>query len=343
MHPRLLLAYLLHSRVALGIVLLALVLATGTAAYVFIEGWSLFDAVFMTITTVTTVGYGEVRPLDSGGRAISIFVMVFGVGLTLYIFTALVAAIIEGDLSEVFGIRRMRVMIERTSEHYIVCGCGRVGLEVAHELMGRKVPFVVIDTDEVALAAARALGMLTISGDATEESVLQAAGIDRCRAVIAASGSDVSNTYITLTARSLRHDILIVARVSTAGLEGKLRQAGANRVISPYAIGGRRMALAAVQPIMTDYIDLFTGEDEGSDRILAEFAIDEDSGLAGHSLAEMLAGCRDVVVLAVRSAAGNMRVGPPASTVIALGDRLTVVGDEDEIRAIHGTPAGHVG
>jgi voltage-gated potassium channel len=342
MSLRVLLVSLLHSRVTLGIVLLVLVLAVGTAGFTFIEGWSLWDAVFMTMTTVTTVGYGEVHPLDTGGRIISIFVMVFGVGLTLYIFTALVAAIIEGDLTEVFGVRRMRVMIERTSDHYIVCGCGRVGLEVAHELTARRVPFVMIDNDEVALGAARAEGMLSIAGDATEESVLKAAGIDRCRALIAASGSDVSNTYITLTARSLRDDILIVARVSTDGLEGKLRQAGANRVISPYAIGGRRMALAAVQPIMTDFIDLFSDED-GSGRILAEFAVDDESGLAGRSLSETLEGCRDVVVVAVRDAAGRMRVGPPGSTVLSLGDRLTLVGDEDQLRSIGAFTAGRRG
>lgn len=305
----------------------------GTLAYVVVEGWSVSDAFFMALTTVTTVGYGEVRPLDTGGRIISVFLILFGVGLAFYILTAMVAAIIEGDLRELFGERRMKMMIEHLDNHYIVCGYGRVGEEIVAEMLQRKAPFVVVDSDEAALSRARAANVPTVLGDATAESVLLSAGVMRARAVIAASESDVVNTYITLTARGLSPDVFIVARVGSAGLESKLKQAGADRVISPYAIGGRRMALAALQPIMTDFFEIVSNATR-DERILAELGVDEASGLAGKSLAEALKPCRDVVVLAVRDSGAHITVAPPVSTLLGLGDRLTVIGDEDELRKI---------
>jgi voltage-gated potassium channel len=225
-------------------------------------------------------------------------------------------------------------MIEHLSSHYIVCGHGRVGEEIARELRQRDVPFVVIETDSEALSRARAADYLVVSGDATQEPVLESAGIARARAVIAASESDLANTYITLTARAIRPDIFIVARVSAPGLESKLKQAGANRVISPYSIGGRRMALAALQPRMTDFLDMFSSGATGEERILAEFSVDETSGMAGQTIANVLDGAKDVVVLAVVDPANRVSVAPASGTRLSLGDRLTVIGDEDELRRI---------
>jgi voltage-gated potassium channel len=244
----------------------------------------------------------------------------------------MVAVIIEGDLRQLLGARRMRSALDKLSDHYIVCGFGRVGAEVARELSHRKVAFVVLDLDAVAVARAKADGILTIQGDATSEDALRNAGIARCRALIAASDSDAANTYITLTAKGLREDVFVVTRVSTPDVAAKLRQAGAGRVVSPYAIAGRRMALAAIQPSMADFIDFLP--DAQGDRILAEFIVDAGSGLAGRQLSEALASCRDVVALAVRDAQGRMTVGPGGSTALGLGDRLVVVGEEDDLRAI---------
>jgi voltage-gated potassium channel len=177
--------------------------------------------------------------------------------------------------------------------------------------------------------------MLAIQGDAADESSLKTAGIERCRALIAASDSDATNTFITLTARGLRSDLFLVARVSTLTVESKLRQAGADRVVSPYTMGGRRLALAAIQPIMADFIDIVPGSQ--GNRILAEFLVDEYSGLAGRGLAQAMSACKDVVALAVRDAEGAMTVGPAASTELKLGDRLLLVGEEDDLRSIGAT------
>ena len=322
-----------YSRVLVGLALLLAVLVTGTAGYMLIEGWSFIDALFMTVTTVTTVGFREVRPLDTEGRVFTIVLVLFGVGAAFYILTALVAAIIEGDLRQVFGARRMKMSIERLRDHYIVCGYGRVGREIAREFSERRIPFVVVEVRPESVEHARIDGALIVEGDATDEDTLRQAGIASCRALIAASDSDAGNTYITLTAKGLRPDLYVVARVGEPSVAAKLRLAGADRVVSPYSIGGRRMALAALQPMMTDFIDIVPSDPQG-DRILAEFAVDDASGLAGRELADALSGCRDVAVLAVRDAQGRMTVGPAASTRLALGDRLMLVGGEDELRSI---------
>lgn len=333
MKLRLLFIAFTHSRVAVGLAIFTAVLLTGSAAFVVFEGWSLGDALFMSLTTVTTVGYHEVRPLDGGGRLIAAFLILFGVGTAFYILTAMVAAIVEGDLQELFGVRRMRAMIERLNNHHIICGHGRVGEEIARELSDRKVPFVILETDTSAIERARSAGYLVLAGDATTEQSLLAAGIEKASAVIAASETDLANTYITLTARTLNPDVHIVARVSSPGLEPKLRQAGANRVISPYSIGGRRMALAALQPMMTDFLDIVSGR-SGDERILAEFVIDESSGFEGRTIAQAMADCKDAVVLAIVDASQRVRVAPGLSTLLSPGDRLTIIGDEDELRRI---------
>jgi voltage-gated potassium channel len=179
---------------------------------------------------------------------------------------------------------------------------------------------------------ARANGLLAIQGDGTSDDALLSAGIMRCSALIAASDSDAANTYITLTAKGLRADVYVVTRVSSLDVASKLRQAGAGRVVSPYAIGGRRMALAAIQPSMADFIDFLP--DAQGERFLAEFLVDGESGLAGRQLSDALAGCSDVVALAVRDAKGRLTVGPGGSTLLSPGDTLILVGEEDDLRTV---------
>ena len=324
---------LLTSRVAKGLIALVAVVAVGTTGYMAIEGWSFLDAVYMTVTTVTTVGFREVRPLSTEGRLFTLFLLLFGVGVAFYILTAMVAAIIEGDLRHLFGERRIRLAIEHLRDHYIICGFGRVGEEIAREMQDRQVPFVVVDIEPASLEPARGAGMLVLAGDASEEKTLSDAHIDTCKALIAATDSDATNTYITLTAKGLRDDVFVVSRLRSAGLEAKLRQAGASRVVSPYAIGGRRLALAAMQPIITEFIDLFPVDSQG-DRLLAEVAIDADSVLANRGLGEALDGLEDVVVLAVRDPEGRLIVGPPRSTVLSPGTVLMVIGKEAELSTI---------
>lgn len=322
-----------YGRVIVGLVLLAAVTAFGTIGYIVIEGWPFLDALYMTVTAVTTVGFREVHPLDTAGIVFTIGLLLVGVGVAFYILTAMVATIIEGELVAQFGRRRMRVNIEHLKDHYIVCGYGRVGEEVAGELTDRHTEFIIVDRDQAVLDQARRAGLIILQGDATEESTLVAAGVTRARALIAATDSDATNTFITLTARGLNDGVFVVARISTPAVEGKLRQAGANRTVSPYTIGGRRMAFAALQPIMTDFIDVDPGDQE-NDRIIAEFVIDEASELAGREVAQALAGCGNVIVLALRAGDGRFSVGPAQSTRLALHDRLVVVGTEEELRSL---------
>ncbi len=323
-----------YQRVVVGLVLLAGVIAAGTVGYMIIEGWSFLDSLYMAVISITTVGFREVEPLSTLGTVFTIVLLLVGVGSAFYILTALAATIIEGDLRQVFGERRMRTTIERIKDHHIICGYGRVGEEIAREFKDRDVPFIIVDKNPEALERARREGMLAIEGDATWEQTLLDAGILRCRTLIAASDSDAGNTYIILTAKLLRQDVFIVARVSTTDNEAKLLQAGADRVVSPYAMGGRRMAVAAIQPILSDFIDIVTAGAQGGQGILAEFAVDRDSGLAGQALREVLADCKNVVVLAVRSERGTMIVGPSDTTRLAPGDRLMVFGSEDDLRRV---------
>jgi voltage-gated potassium channel len=319
-----------YNRVVLGLLALVLILISGTAGYMVIEGWSLLDAFYMSAITITTVGYREVEPLSRAGQLFTVALLFLGVGAAFYILTTLVAAIIEGDLRQVFGARRMKLMIGRLQDHYIVCGFGRVGEQIALELQSRGVPFVVVEMKDTRVEDARSLGMLAVQGDATVEETLVEAGIKHCKALIAASDTDATNTYITLTAKGLRPETYVVARVSSETVERKLIQAGADRTVSLYRIGGRRMAFAALQPLVTDFIDVFPTANH-ADRILAEVTVDEASGFAGKQLGEALAGCEDLVVLAVREAEGRLDVGPPRSRVLSAGEILIVVGEEQDL------------
>jgi voltage-gated potassium channel len=318
-----------------GLVLLGLVLAVGTAGYMLIEGWSFFDAFYMAVITVTTVGYGEIHPLSSEGRVFTVFVALFGIGIAFYILTAMVASIIEGDFRQLLGFRRTRLAVQELENHYIVCGFGRVGEEIVRELTERNAPVVVVDNGDSAIERARAAGVLTVSGDATRDETLIEAGVRRCNTIFAASDSDSVNTYITLTAKSLQPDVFVVARLRSPAVESKLRQAGADRVISPYSMGGRRMAFAALQPYVTDFVDLFANDPLG-ERVLVEVNVDEVSEFAGRSLGDVLEGCGDVVVLAVRDAEGRLVIGPPRSRLLSTGEVMIVIGSEDEVRTIGG-------
>ena len=320
-------------RLIIGLLALLAVLAIGTTGYIVIEGWSLLDAMYMAVTTVTTVGFREVNELSDAGRVFTMLYVLTGVGAAFYILTALVAVIIEGDLGEIFGVRRYRVAIRQLENHYIICGYGRVGREVAQEMTARNMPYVVVDLNPDVQEQAKRDAVLIITADASDPAILTEAGIERCRGLIAASDSDANNTYITLTAKSLRPDVFVVARVGTPEVGPKLRQAGADRLVSPYAIGGRRMALAAMQPIITDFIDLFSEATDGG-RLLAEVIVDAASGLEGETLGDVLARSKDVVALAVMDAAGQMTVGPASTTRLQRGDRLTLVGEENELRTI---------
>ena len=238
---------LFHSSLVRSLITLAVLLAIGISGYMLIEGWSLLDAAYMTILTFTTVGFAEVRPLSQEGRIFTIFAMVAGVGVMLYILTSAVYMVVEQEaLRSLVRRHTMRTRISRLSGHYIVCGFGRVGRAVALKLQDEGVQLVVIDIVEDAVAEAEGCGLLTVHGDPARDAVLRSAQIEGAAGLIAATGKDVDNVYISLTARGLNPNLHIVARASQPDAENKLVRAGADRVVSPYTIGGEHMALTAI-------------------------------------------------------------------------------------------------
>ena len=238
---------LFRSRLARGVFALAVVVTVGITGYMVIEGWSLLDAAYMTIVTFTTVGYEEVHPLSSTGRIFTIFLMVAGVGVMLYVLTTVVNLAVAHEVGILFRRRKLKTRIAKLKGHFIVCGFGRVGRVVASTLQGESVPVIVVDNEAEAYAEAEDLGLLFLQGDATRDADLISAQIDKAVGLVAATGDDSENVYITLTARGLNPGLHVVARASRPEAEEKLRRAGADQVVSPYAIGGRQMALTAME------------------------------------------------------------------------------------------------
>lgn len=241
-------ARIFRLRLARGLLTLVVLVVVGIVGYVVIEGWSVLDSAYMVVLTFTTVGYAEVNPLSSTGRLFNMALMVVGIGVMFYMLTGMVQVVVEQEvLRGIVRRHRMRSQLSRLTGHFIVCGFGRVGRAVAFTLQKESVPLLILDKDEEALTDAQDLGYLYFRGDSTRDADLLAAQVKDARGLVAATGDDAENVYISLTARGLNPDLLIVARASSPDAEDKLRRAGADRVVSPYDIGGRHMAQTAIE------------------------------------------------------------------------------------------------
>jgi voltage-gated potassium channel len=304
----------------------------GTIGYEVIEGWSLLDSIYMTITTITTVGFREVHPLSDAGRIFTIFVIIGGVGGALYVLTSIMAYLLEGQFGITMGRRRMKNRIARLKDHFILCGYGRVGQEIAQAFSEEGVPFVIIANNQEHLAKADKEGYLYIYGDAASDEVLKEAGIERAHGLVAAVGTDTDNTFITLSAREQRPDLFIEARSSSPEAEGKLRRAGADRIISPHAIGGRRMAMLALRPAVVDFIDTVT-YGRGRELELENVDVGSGSQLVGRTM-EQARSKVGITVLAMRKKGGKLLPNPPGEEIIEEGDRLIVIGTKKRLAAL---------
>lgn len=320
-----------------GIVALLLVVTMGIVGYIVIADLSAFDALYQTVITITTIGFEEVEPLDNSGRAFTIALAVIGVSVGLYLLTGVGRIVVEGELVSDVGAWHMNRNIRALQNHTIVCGAGRVGWEVAVELDRRGEPFVVIDPDPSQVGRVQAAGWLVIEGDASDNDVLQQAGIADARALVAATASDAENTFITLTAKGVRPDLYIVARANDAASEPKQRQAGADRVVSPMRIAGRRLALAALHPAVGELAESLFASGDGA-QMLAEIGVGAGSPLDGSPIGEAIDRDRGIVVLALRRAGGELLVGPSPHTALAAGDTLIVVGEAAAIEALPTDP-----
>ncbi len=318
-------------RVAFAMVALVAVVAVGTLGYRLIEGWGLFDSLYMAVITIATVGFAEVHPLSEAGRAFTILLIITGISVQFVALATIVDYLSGGHLIQTLEGRTMARRIDSLSGHAIVCGIGRVGSVVARSLAESGCDFVVVDTSDEAEATCRTEEWLLVKGDAAEEDTLRAAGIERAKSVVTAVDSDADNLFVTVTARALNPALFIVARSSHETSEQKLLTAGADRVITPNVIGGRRMAGMVMQPVVSDYLDL-VAHGEGVEFRLQEYAIDASSQLVGRTLSE--ARVREktgVYVLAVRGSDGRIEANPDSGFRFAAGDHAVALGTESQL------------
>jgi voltage-gated potassium channel len=324
----------LPRRLALIALAILFTLALGTAGFVFIEGYPVFDAFYMTLTTVTTVGYGEVHPLSHAGRIFNSFLISFGVAVIFLAVGAMTQTAIELELNQFFGKRRTRNMIEKLEGHYIVCGFGRLGRGAADELKRGGVPFVVIDRDEERVESAMKLGMLGLAADASSDDVLREAGIAKAKGLIATLASDADNLFLILSAKSLNARLHLAARVDEEASEQKMRRAGADFVFAPYNSTGHRMAQALLKPHVHQFIN-FATQGTGLNVNIEQVQVSTRSSCANRTLAEIhVQRDLDVIVLAVRKATGEMLFNPPPELKIAAGDHLIVMGEADRLQKL---------
>lgn len=318
-------------RVLRGTAVAAVVLLAGTVGYHFMEGWSLLDAFYMTVITVTTVGFGETHPLGAPGRIFTIFLIFFGVGTVLYILSLLTQMMVEGKLRQMLGRRNLRRGIRALKGHYIICGYGRIGSLVVDLLREQGVPMVVIDRSSEVTARLEDEGIPYILGEATEDENLLAAGIERAKGLVATVSSDANNVYIVLTAKGIRPDLFVIGRATEPGSERKLKRAGADKVVSPYFIGARRIAQTVIRPSVADFVEL-TFHNSELGLLMEEITVGIGSELAGVALKD--SGIRqklDLIILAVKKADGTMIFNPQADTVIEVSDTLIALGRRDSM------------
>jgi voltage-gated potassium channel len=312
------------------------VIFIGVAGYMTIERYSFLDALYMTVITLSTVGYGVIRPLSQGGKIFTMFLIIGGVGFVFYGFTAFVQYFIENRLRDRLGSRRMKKDISQLKEHIILCGYGRVGREVARMLAEEGVPFVAIDGDQKTYEKAVEDGCLCIHGNASKDEILHEAGIQTAKALIAAVGNDADNIYITFSAKVLRPDILVVARGSDEESEAKLKRAGADRTLLPLNVSGRRMAMLAIHPVVADFIETTIHNKEGG-LLLEDIKVEAGSSMIGKTLGEVQKQSKGMIILALRRGGGKFTASPAPGTIFEAGDEMITMASDRQLQSLEGS------
>jgi len=309
-------------------------LLIGTIGFTVISGYPVFDAFYMTLTTMTTVGYGEIHPLNRPGRIFNSFLIIFGGSTILVGIGAMTQTIIELELGDAFGRRRQKRMIDKLQNHFIVCGFGRVGWGAASELQHAGVPFLVVDMSPERVEAAIEAGMLAVAADSTRDETLRQAGVERARGLVAALSTDADNLFVLLSAKGLNPRIYVAARAAEEGAEEKMKRAGADAVFAPYSITGHRLAQSLLRPHVVQFLD-FTTKDIGMNVSIEQVRVSETSEAVSHTIKELdLSRALGVIVMAIRKSDGAMLFNPPADTAVRGGDFLIVMGQQENLRAL---------
>jgi len=315
------------------VAIVAAAVAVGTAGYIVLEGWSFLDALYMTVISVTTVGFKEVRELDAIGRVWTMIMSGTGVVLVFGTVGLVTEYLILEATSGRGRMRRMAKAVGALSGHYVLCGYGRVGSTVARELVHEGTLFAVIDVNPASLERARADGNLVVEGDATDDATLRAAGIERARGLISTIDSDAQNIYVILSARAINPNLLVVGRASTPSAEEKLALAGADRIVSPYAMAGRRLAQLAIRPRVVDFLDAALSHGELTFS-LEELHVTADGGLDGATVADLRG--RGLFVLAILAADGRYAANPSDDRRLAVGETIIASGSAEGFRSARG-------
>src|ERR687890_594210 len=319
-----------RASLAYSLVALAGVVAFGTAGFTLVEGWSLADSLYMTVMTVTTVGYGPPLPLSPAGRNFSIFFMVLGVGTAGYLLSTAVQSLVRSEILAAYGERRRQREMSRLKEHFVICGAGRVGRRIVREMRREGAPFVVVESNALLAAELGLPDTQVLIRDATLDETLVEAGVERAAGLASCLADDADNLYVVLAARTLNPSLRIVARAVEESAEPKLLRAGANRVIAPTIIGSHRMAQALLKPAVADFMDSIATE--GLDLAFEQFEVAENSTLAGLMLRETsIRSELDIVVVAIRRPRGEMVFNPAGDTIIRAGDLLIGIGRADAL------------
>jgi len=320
-----------YSRLKISVLLLLLVIGSGTVGYIWIEGWSVFDALYMTIITISTVGFAEVHPLSLAGRVLTLFVIISGIGILTYSLGLVARIFVEGELQRLFGRRKLEKKISQLKDHYIICGFGRIGSTIANELSAENIPLVVIEQAPLHVEQIEACHYLYLNLDATSDATLLKAGLLRAKGLVTAVSSDADNVFIALTAKGLRPDIFILARASETKNEDKLLRAGASRVVCPYQMGGRRMAEILQRPTVVDFIDN-TMMNSALDLKMEEAVIGSSSSLIGKTI--LTSNVRQdfgVIIVAIKKTTNEMIYNPLPSEIFEAGDVIVIIGKKDSL------------
>ncbi|UCG64198.1 MAG: potassium channel protein [Deltaproteobacteria bacterium] len=317
-----------------SILMFLVVVLLGIFGYTWIEGWDLLDSLYMTIITLSTVGYGEVREIGPGGRVFTVLLIVFGLFTITYIVGLVAETLVAGEIRSALGRRKVSKQIKSLRDHYIICGYGRIGSIICKELTRKAIPLMVIEKDERVQEQLEEDKILYLDGDATHEETLLEVGIEKAKGLVSVVSSDAENVYICLTARGLNPRLYILSRAEDEASERKLLRAGANKVILPYILGGRRMVQAIIRPTVSDFLESAV-HDQSFELAIEEITVGEDSRLANQNLVD--SGIRqemDVIIIGIKQKAGTMIFNPSSQTEIQPDDILIAMGRNKDLETL---------